>query len=70
MELLSENQKQNDGVEEVIDYDIKNATLQENIKNICDKIDTLIDEDELNRETLINEAISDLNGVSGDTIND
>ena len=57
-------------VEEVIDYDIKNATLQENIKNICDRIDELIDEDELKREELINEAISDLGDFSGDTINE
>ena len=70
MNMLSEGQKQSDGVEEVIDYDIKNATLQENIKNICDRIDELIDEDELKREELINEAISDLGDFSGDTINE
>ena len=68
--MLSEGQKQTDGIEEVIDYDIKNATLQENIKNICDRIDELIDEDEIKRETLINEAISDLGDFSGDTINE
>ena len=72
MNLLTENQikEEKDTEDDVIDYDVKNATLQENIKNICDKIDTLIDEDEMNRENLINEAISDLNGVSGITIND
>lgn len=70
MNMLSEGQKQEDGVEEVIDYDIKNATLQENIKNICDKIDELIDEDELKREELINEAISDLGDFSGETIHE
>ena len=70
MNLLSESQKQEEGEtpEDVIDYDIKNATLQENIKNICDKIDSLIDEDEINRETIINEAMSDLGDFSGDTI--
>lgn len=72
MTLLEEKQKSEEGEtpEDVIDYDIKNATLQENIKNICDKIDDLIDEDELTRETIINEAISDLGDFSGDTIND
>ena len=70
MDMLSEGQKQSDGVEEVIDYDIKNATLQENIKNICDRIDELIDEDEIKREALINEAISDLGDFSGETINE
>lgn len=72
MNLLSESQKQEEGEtpEDVIDYDIKNATLQENIKNICDKIDSLIDEDEINRETIINEAMSDLGDFSGDTITD
>ena len=70
MDMLSEGQKQSDGVEDVIDYDIKNATLQENIKNICDRIDELIDEDELKREELINEAMSDLGDFSGETINE
>jgi hypothetical protein len=72
MNLLEDKQKLEEGEtpEDVIDYDIKNATLQENIKNICDKIDDLIDEDELTRETIINEAISDLGDFSGDTIND
>lgn len=72
MNLLSESQKQEEGEtpEDVIDYDIKNTTLQENIKNICDKIDSLIDEDEINRETIINEAMSDLGDFSGDTITD
>ena len=70
MNMLSEGQKQSEGVEEVIYYDIKNATLQENIKNICDRIDELIDEDELKREELINEAMSDLGDFSGETINE
>ena len=72
MNLLSESQKKETGEtpEDVIDYDIKNKTLQENIKAICNKIDTLIDEDELNRETLINEAMSDLGDFSGETINE
>jgi len=61
MNLLSESQKATENIEEVMDYDIKNATLQENIQKICNKITTLIDEDEINRETLLNEAISDLN---------
>ena len=67
MSLLSEGQKEEEGVEKVEDYDIKNNTLQESIKNICDKLDSLIDQDELNRENLINEAIEDLGEFSGTT---
>jgi hypothetical protein len=72
MNLLSESQKKEEGEtpEDVIDYDIKNATLQESIKNICDKIDSLVDEDEINREEIINEAMSDLGDFSGETITD
>lgn len=66
--MLTENQKEKDGLtEDPVDFEIKNATLQENIKKICDKIDTLIDEDEIEREQLINEAINDLSD-SGKTI--
>ena len=69
--ILSENQKEEDGlVDDPVDYDIKNNTLQENIKRICDKIDGLIDEDEIEREKMINEAINDLSGESGTTIMD
>lgn len=67
--ILSENQKEKDGItEDPVDYDIKNATLQENIKRICDKIDELIDEDELEREKIINEALDDITDASGKTI--
>ena len=66
--MLTENQKEKDGLtEDPVDFEIKNATLQESIKKICDKIDTLIDEDEIEREQLINEAINDLSD-SGKTI--
>lgn len=66
--MLTENQKEKDGLtEDPVDFEIKNATLQESIKKICDKIDTLIDEDEMEREQLINEAINDLSD-SGKTI--
>ena len=69
--ILSENQKEVDGmVDDPVDYDIKNNTLQESIKRICDKIDGLIDEDEIEREKMINEAINDLSGESGTTIMD
>ncbi len=71
MNMLTESQKQEEGEtpEDAIDFDIKNATLQENIKNICDKIDKLIDEDEIKRENLISEAITDLGDFSGITNN-
>ena len=42
----------------------------ESSKESLGRIDELIDEDEIKRETLINEAISDLGDFSGDTINE
>lgn len=67
-DVLSESHKENVGLpEDPVDFEIKNATLQENIKRICDKIDTLIDEDEMEREQLITEAINDLSD-SGKTL--
>jgi hypothetical protein len=67
--ILSENQKEVDGTqEEPVDYDVKNHTLHMNIEKICERIDKLIDKDELEREAIINEAIEDLSDLSGKTV--
>lgn len=69
--MLNEGQKIEDGdTEDPFDFETKSSTLQENVKNILNNIDSLIDEDEINRENIIEEAIKDLNDFSGNTTND
>ena len=64
--LLSESEKKEDdgSLEEPFDFDGKNITMEHRLKSVLDKFENLVDEDSLERETLISEAVEDL-GVSG-----
>ena len=64
--LLSESEKKEDdgALEEPFDFDGKNITMEQRLKNVLDKFENLVDEDSLERETLISEAVEDL-GASG-----
>ena len=55
-DMLSEGQKQSDNIEEPFDFDTKNNLMEVSMKKIFDKIDTLVDEDALEREKIIAEA--------------
>lgn len=70
-EMLSEGAKEDeDGtIDEPVDFEGRTVTIEENIKRVLDKFEDLVDEDAVEREDLITEAIETLNGVpdSGDT---
>lgn len=70
LNMLNEGQKIEDGdTEDPFDFELKSSTLQEKVKTILENLDTLVDEDEMERETLIEEVIKDLPDFSGDTNN-
>ena len=70
LSMLNEEQKIEDGdTEDPFDFELKSSTLQEKVKTILENLDTLIDEDEVERETLIEEVIKDLPDFSGSTNN-
>lgn len=72
LDMLSENQKEEREIlDEPFDFDEKNITMEAKINNIFNKIDGLIDEDAIERENIISEAIEDLEGDpdSGETKN-
>lgn len=45
---------------EIIDFNGKNATMEDKIRQVCSTIDELVNEDEIERENIINEAVSAL----------
>ena len=68
-ELLSEAKKEEeDGIlEEPFDFEGKSVTINETIKRVLDKFENLVDEDSLEREDILNEAIENMNSLSGST---
>lgn len=70
LSMLNEEQKIEDGdTEDPFDFELKSSTLQEKVKAILENLDTLIDEDEVERETLIEEVKKELSDFSGSTNN-
>ena len=66
--MLSESKEKEFGEdEEPFDFDGKNVTMENKLKEVLDKFENLVDEDSLQREELINEAIEDLEPLSGTT---
>jgi hypothetical protein len=68
--MLNKNAKEErDGIpEEAFNFEGKTVTMQENIRKVLDKFENLVDEDALERETIINEAIESLDlPQSGET---
>ena len=58
--LAEQSKKKEDIVEEIVDFNGKNATMEDRIRQVCSTIDNLINEDEYENENLINEAVSAL----------
>jgi hypothetical protein len=60
-DMLAENSKKTEEiVEEIVDFNGKNATMEDRIRQVCSTIDNLINEEEYENENLINEAVSAL----------
>jgi hypothetical protein len=60
-DMLAENSKKTEEiVEEIVDFNGKNATMEDKIRQVCSTIDNLINEEEYENENLINEAVSAL----------
>ncbi len=64
---MSEAKKEEeDGiVDEPFDFDGKNVTMESTLKRVLDKFENLVDEDSLEREDIISEAIENVNAISG-----
>ena len=60
-DMLAEHSKKTEEVvEEIVDFNGKNATMEDRIRQVCSTIDNLINEEEYENENLINEAVSAL----------
>ena len=66
-DMLAEGTKneENGILEEPFDFDGKSVTMEVTLKNVLDKFEGLVDEDALEREDIINEAIDGLKAISG-----
>lgn len=58
--LAEQSKKKEEIVEEIVDFNGKNATMEDRIRQVCSTIDNLINEEEYENENLINEAVSAL----------
>ena len=58
--LAEQSKKTEEVVEEIVDFNGKNATMEDRIRQVCSTIDNLINEEEYENENLINEAVSAL----------
>lgn len=58
--LAEQSKKTEEIVEEIVDFNGKNATMEDRIRQVCSTIDNLINEEEYENENLINEAVSAL----------
>ena len=60
-DMLAEQSKKTEEIaEEIVDFNGKNATMEDRIRQVCSTIDNLINEEEYENESLINEAVSAL----------
>jgi len=73
-EMLSKaaKEEQDGTIEEAFDFEGKTVTVAENIRKVLNKFSTLVDEDAVEREDLLSEAIETMNSVpeTGDTSSD
>ena len=66
-DMLAEHSKKTEEiVEEIVDFNGKNATMEDRIRQVCSTIDNLINEEEYENENLINEAVSALSMDNND----
>lgn len=60
-DMLAEQSKKTEEIaEEIVDFNGKNATMEDRIRQVCSTIDNLINEEDYENENLINEAVSAL----------
>lgn len=71
-DMLAEQSKKTEEIaEEIVDFNGKNATMEDRIHQVCSTIDNLINEEEYENENLINEAVSALSMDNNDAeVND
>ena len=71
-DMLAEQSKKTEEIaEEIVDFNGKNATMEDRIRQVCSTIDNLINEEEYENENLINEAVSALSMDNNDVeVND
>ena len=68
---MAENSKKKDDiVEEVVDFYGKTATMEDRIRQVCSTIDNLVNEEHIENENLINEAVSALSIDNDSTYDD
>ena len=66
-DMLAEQSKKTEEIaEEIVDFNGKNATMEDRIRQVCSTIDNLINEEEYENENLINEAVSALSMDNND----
>ena len=58
--MLDKSSKDEGETFDISDFEGKNATMEENIRRVFNTIDGLVDEKELEKENIINEAVSAL----------
>ena len=60
-DMLAESSKKPENViEEIVDFNGKNATMEDRIRRVFSTIDNLVNEEEFENESIINEAVSAL----------
>lgn len=68
LEMLDESAKKESGfIDDSYDIEGRTATIEAEMAKVLNKIDSLIDEDELNRSHIIESALSDLSGTTETT---
>ena len=68
--LAEQSKKTEEVVEEIVDFNGKNATMEDRIRQVCSTIDSLINEEDYENENLINEAVSALSIDNNDVETD
>lgn len=58
--LMESKKKKEEPIEEIVDFIGKTTTIENKIQEVCSKIDNLLDDDEIENNDIINEAISSL----------
>ena len=70
-DMLAEQSKKTEEVmDEIVDFNGKNATMEDRIRQVCSTIDSLINEEDYENENLINEAVSALSIDNNDVETD
>ena len=69
-DMLDKSREEEGGNFDISDFEGKNATVEESIRKVFSKIDDLVDEAEIEKENIINEAVSALSVIDKSEIID